>query len=76
MKVVTAPTSSKKETLEAIDALRKAIEDGDVVAFCAVGIYADDATHAWTGSVQRASRLRMMGALTHLTHCYINGEVG
>jgi D-Tyr-tRNAtyr deacylase len=72
MKVVPLTTDDKSTALEVLDTLRSAIEKGEVVAFCAVGIEPDDCTRMWASSTKKVTRLRMIGALTHLTHSYIN----
>lgn len=76
MKVVEFGSQNKEEALRIADALREAVEKGEVTAFIAVGITDEDATISWTAATKRVSRLRVTGALTHLTHCYINGDIG
>jgi hypothetical protein len=62
------------DLLSAIDALRKAAEDGLIVAFVAVGIEPDLETRMWSGRTAGASikRLHLMGAIAHLQACYHN----
>lgn len=56
----------KAATLEVIDKLRQAVEDGEVAAFYGVTIAHDDSTSAWCGQTVPVSRLRGMGAVSHL----------
>ena len=72
MKAIPLPVVDKTAALEVLDTLRKAVEDGEIVAFCAVGIEPDDCTRMWSSSVKPVTRLRMIGALTNLMHCYTN----
>lgn len=60
--------------LGVLDDLREAVIAGRVVAFAAVGIEADDATRMWASSTADVSRLRVMGAMSHMLHMYSHGE--
>lgn len=66
-------TPTKAECLEAVDALRKQIDDGTIVAFAAVGIQASDVVSSFMGSSRPVSRLRMIGACSRLHH-YVNSQ--
>jgi predicted sulfurtransferase len=59
-------TRDLKDALETIDDLRKAVESGQVVAFCAVGIEPDDTTIGWCSCTENVTRLRLMGAVASL----------
>lgn len=61
--------------LEVLDDLRERVRKGQLVAVVAVGITEDDATTAWATATQPVSRLRVMGALSHLLHMYQHGEI-
>lgn len=74
-KLVQLPAAlDKAASLEVLDRLRAAIEDGRVAAFYAVTIGHDDSTEAWCGQVVPTSRLRSMGAVSHLLHCMHSGD--
>ena len=49
-----------------------ALEKGEIVAFAAVGIEADDCTRMWLGSSRPVTRLRLMGAMYNLLNHYTN----
>lgn len=66
-------TTDKSGMLESIEDLRQRVESGEVIAFIGVGIAPDDVTRGWSGAIDGVSRLRMMGALATLTHCYHDG---
>lgn len=68
MKVVALEPKKRdlKDALETIDDLRKAVESGQVVAFCAVGIEPDDTTRGWCSCTEHVTRLRLMGAVASL----------
>jgi hypothetical protein len=68
-----APT--KADALAAADDLRRAIEDGRIVAFVAVGVTDRDESYGYCGSVKLVSRLRMQGAIAQLQQDYIAGEL-
>lgn len=63
----------KQRALDVLDDLRKKIESGQVIAFAAVGIEPDDSTLFWTAATLGVSRLRLLGAMAHLQHCYHDG---
>lgn len=64
------------EAISVLDDLRKEIESGEVVAFCAVGVKRDDGTAMWVANVAKAkSNLQMMGALTNLMLHYWQGDI-
>jgi hypothetical protein len=60
------PCASKETALEIVESLRKAIEEGEIIGFSAVGIEPDDCTRMWSATTKPVSRLRMMGAMYHL----------
>lgn len=60
----------KSDALDVIDSLRAAIESGQIKAFACVGIEPDHNTRMWSSSTAMTSRLEMIGAMTHLLHCY------
>lgn len=62
------------DALEVLDSLRAQVRTGKIVAFAAVGIEENDATRVWAASTADVSRLRMMGAISHLGHRYAHGE--
>jgi len=64
---------SREDALEAARSLVTALENGEIVAFAAVGIEADDCTRMWSGSSRPVTRLRMMGAMYNLLNHYANG---
>lgn len=57
-----------------LDDLRDAVREGRIVAFAAVGIEPDDTTRMWSSATADVSRLRVMGAMTHMLHMYSHGE--
>lgn len=59
-----------KQALEILDELRAKVESGEVIAFAAVGIEPDDVTSSWTATTRPVSRLRMIGAIGSLFHCF------
>lgn len=60
--------------LGVLDDLREAVIAGRVVAFAAVGIEPDDTTRMWSSCTADVSRLRVMGAMSHMLHMYSHGE--
>lgn len=54
------------ESLKVLDELRAAVVSGEVAAFWAVTIGHDDATFAWSGATVPISRIRELGAITHM----------
>jgi hypothetical protein len=70
MKVVSLPTVDTKAALEVLDTLRQAVESGEIIAFCAVGIEPDDCTRMWSSSTKSVTRLRMQGAISNLLFHY------
>lgn len=64
----------KAESLDVIDKLRAKIESGEVVCFIGVTIEPDDSVEMWSASTTRVSRLRSMGAVSHLLACLHAGE--
>lgn len=74
-KLVELPAAMDKAAcLDVVDKLREAIENGEVAAFWAVTIAHDDKTSAWCGQTIPVSRLRGMGAVSHLLACMHAGE--
>lgn len=67
-KLVPKREQGKQQLLEVLDSLRQAVESGEVVAFAAVGIEADDCTRQWSGCTQGVTNLRMIGAVARLLH--------
>lgn len=63
---------SREDALEAAKSLVVALEKGEIVAFAAVGIEADDCTRMWSGSSRPVTRLRLMGAMYNLLNHYTN----
>lgn len=63
---------TREQAIEAAKSLVAALESGEIVAFGAVGIEADDATKMWSGSSRPVTRLRMMGAIYNLLNHYTN----
>ena len=61
--VVQPLIRDKQESLDIIDALRKAVECGEVVAFAAIGIGVDDSTYEYIGNCGGLSSLRFVGAV-------------
>ena len=58
----------KPQLLAVVDSLREKIESGEIVAFAAVGIQADDVTLSWQGCTQGVTNLRLVGAVARLLH--------
>ena len=56
------------QLLEVVDDLREKIASGQIVAFAAVGIEADDVTMSWQGCTQGVTNLRLVGAVARLMH--------
>lgn len=56
------------ETLEAVDSLRAAVEDGSARAFICVAIDDRDEVTMFSGASAPTSRLRMAGAASRLLH--------
>ncbi len=68
--IKTGATYTTETALEILDELRAKIESGEIIAFAAVGIEPDDITFSWTASTRPVSRLRMIGAIGSLFHCF------
>lgn len=64
----------KASALAVIDRLRADVESGAVTCFVGVTIDAEDNVASWSGATVRVSRLRSMGAVSHLLACMHNGE--
>lgn len=60
--------------LGVIDDLREKVASGQIVAFAAVGIEPDDSTMMWASCTADVSRLRVIGAMSHMQHMYLHGE--
>jgi hypothetical protein len=69
LSLVPKRESSKAEALAIIDQLRAQIESGEAVCFAGVTINAADQVAAWSCTTQPVSRLRTMGAVSHLLAC-------
>ncbi len=69
------PIEDRSNMLEVLDTLRKNIEAGNVAAFIAVTVSADDITRGYSAAAGGVTRLRMMGALASLTHSYHGGAL-
>lgn len=65
-----------EDALCVVESLRKDIESGKVVAFAVVAIEQDDTALVYTGSTRPVTRLRMMGAISHMQHLYMHGGEG
>lgn len=68
-------TYDAKNALEVLDDLRTKIESGEVIGFVAAGFSADDTSYAWASSTTKASRLRMIGAMSNALWHYNNGGI-
>lgn len=84
MKVIALGTKTEFATKsdpshmhKALDALRKRIDSGEIVAFVAAAINTEDGVYAYCGADKAAhvTRLRMQGALAKIQHAYLNGEL-
>lgn len=84
MKVIALGTKTEFATKsdpshmhEALDALRKRIDSGEIVAFVAAAINTEDGVYAYCGADKAAhvTRLRMQGALAQIQLAYLNGEL-
>lgn len=76
LKLVELPAATDKAaSLAVLDRLREAIEDGRVASFYAVTVGHDDSTEGYCGQVVPTSRLRGMGAVSHLLACMHAGEI-
>ncbi len=71
------PVSDKTDLLDVLQTLKERIESGQVVAFAAAAIDANDACYGFAGADKAASvsRLRVQGAISQLLHDYIAGEL-
>lgn len=74
IRAIPLPTDTKEEALLVIDGLRQAIEEGEIVAFAAVGIEPDDCTRMWSATTKPVTRLRMMGAMFNLLADFQQGN--
>lgn len=74
MKIVELPITSKKEALECLDGLRKAIESGEVCMFVAVGVADNDETLLYQATTKNVTRLRLIGAAANLWHHIMHDE--
>lgn len=72
--LMTAPEEGKIDMLEVLELMKRAIEEGEIVSFIAVGIAPNDETLMWIGSQKRVTRLRMMGAISNLQHQFASEE--
>lgn len=63
------------DAYEVLDQLRKDMESGKVVAFCAAAIGADDVAYAYASATRPVTRLRMQGGIAQLMHDYLAGDV-
>jgi hypothetical protein len=75
MNVVQLPQKDVSSALDVIDDLRAAVVAGRVVAFAAVAIEREDVLRTWSAATEPVSRLRMMGAIASLQHCYHAGDI-
>ena len=69
----TAPDTAG--ALETLDNLRAAVASGQVIGFTAVGIEPDDSTRVWLSTTVPVTKLRVIGAVSHLLACVHAGEV-
>jgi hypothetical protein len=69
MNVVTLnPNPTMDDALAVLDALRRDVEGGKVVAFFVAGISPTDETIAYASAVKPVSRLRLQGAMGQALH--------
>lgn len=62
------PTPTMDEALAVIDALRRNVEEGQVVAFFVAGVSPTDETIVYASAVKPVSRLRLQGAMGQALH--------
>lgn len=75
MKVVPLQAApGKAESLAALDIVRAQIESGEIVGFVGASISSGDEVRGFCGAVGHVSRLRLMGAASHLLACMHAGE--
>jgi hypothetical protein len=69
------PTPTMQPSLEVIDALRRDVAEGRIVAFFVAGLDSEDTTIAYASSVRPVTRLRLQGAMGQALHLMQQGEV-
>jgi len=74
LQLADVKASNKAEALKIIDELREAIDSGAAVCFAGVTLDRTDSVRAWTATTEPVSRLRTMGAVSHLLACLHSGE--
>lgn len=62
------PAPTKDDALAVIDALRRDVDEGKVVAFFVAGVSPADETIVYASSVKPVSRLRLQGAMGQALH--------
>lgn len=73
-KLNTLPEEGKEDMLEILELMKKSVTEGEIISFISVGIAPNDETLIWIGSQKRVTRLRMMGAISNLQHCFNTEE--
>ncbi|AKJ28836.1 hypothetical protein [Caldimonas brevitalea] len=68
------PVVDKTEALAVLESLRDAVERGEIKAFACVGLASDHSTRMWSATVTKTTRLELIGAMTHMLHCYEAGR--
>lgn len=71
---LASKTRDLTSALSVLDGLRKRLESGQIIAFGMVEIDAEDNAYTSAATTEPVSRLRMIGAIHHLLHCYETGD--
>lgn len=75
MNVVELHKPGVDDMLTVVDSLRAKVASGEIKAFVAVGIYADDGCAAWIGNAGKSKTLlQLLGSVEHLKQCLYNGD--
>lgn len=69
------PAPTMQDALDVIDALRRDVVDGKVVAFFVAGVDNSDTVIAYASSVRPVTRLRLQGAMGQALHDMQQGEI-
>lgn len=75
LQLAQAQAKTKAEALAVIDQLRAQIESGEAIAFVGATLSRADGIFGWATTTEPVSRLRMMGAIAHLTASYHAGDL-